>query len=167
MKANQFIAVLVRLFAIVLFLNALGQLSLFLEVAFFGTMQGMDASLSYTALHSIPWLIASIVLWKFPLTITKSIVSIDDKIDSINVSPSTLLQIGVALIGIYFLFKCTLDLIYWGMYWNVLKSSNEIYASGILSPENKAAMLVTFVEILLSILLIVKSKEISRFGAKF
>ena len=163
MKAHHYVGIGIKLFAIWLFLCSIQNMTFFLENIIYGTVQGMAASATKSALIYLPWLVMALILWNFPLSIAKKIVPSEAQVNPEPISASALLAVLIAAISIYFLYRSIMDGVYWATLLNL--SEGGVYAS--FSPENKASIFATFIEFLAAALLLFNSRKISAWARNF
>ena len=113
MKLEHVLALAVRIFAIALIIQALKTAvnlivflktsdSSFTSVAYFGTVVSL--------------ILLAVILWKFPVLIARKIANFPtlDEAEISSVDSEKLLQTGLTILGIYFLYYVITDLFYWG-----------------------------------------------------
>jgi hypothetical protein len=158
MKASNICAILVRLFAILLLLKAFQQAMLFYEAFPEGTIDGMEVSLYFMGILTGSPLLFGLLLWFFPLFVSRSIVKpeIDTELTPIHLEP--LIIVLMVALGLYILSYALSDLIY-----NVtiihLESRDEVPGGG--SPEAKASLIATIFEIIAGLFLVSRARFIS------
>ena len=74
----------------------------------------------------------------------------------------SLLTVLLLAIAIYYLYFAIIDAVYWATLWQMSERSHGGNAPLNLSQENKANMLSTIIELLVSATLILKAQTISR-----
>lgn len=164
MQLHQYLAVGLRLLAIVVFIYGLRQLATFFSVVLTDTFVGMTASpLFFLAMAAIP-IIVSIGLWLYPSDIAKLVVP---PTSDVSVVPEKSFSIFVALIltlGIYFLFYAAVDMVYWLTYGYLLLQNPEAYdrTSNIMQ-SNKANLAATLFELAVSMFLIFRAKFVANY----
>lgn len=158
MNIHHYLSIGIRFFAIWLFLFSIPSLVYLFENMFFGTVRGVEASLFMTGSIYLPWIFIAVLLWKFPVTIAKSIIPPEADLKPESMSPSSLLTVLILAMSIFFLYRSTMDGIYWASLLSL--SEDEVYAS--LNPEDKASIIATFVEFSAAAFLLFNSRKISR-----
>jgi hypothetical protein len=111
----------------------------------------------------LPWIFIAVLLWKFPVTIAKAIIPPEADLKPEGMSPGSLLTVLILAMSIFFLYRSTMDGIYWATLLNL--SQDEVFAS--LSSENKANIIATFMEFSAAAFLLFNSQKISRWARKF
>lgn len=163
MKAHHYLGVGIKLFAIWLFLFSIQNMVFFLENIIYGTIQGMAASITTSGLIYVPWLVLAITLWNFPLSIAKKIIPPEAEINSEGISAKSLLSVFISAISLFFLYRSIMDGVYWATLLNLSESG--VYAT--FSPENKASVFATGIELFAAALLFFNSRKISLWASKF
>ena len=164
MQAHQYLAIGFRLLAIVVFIYALRQLAMAFAVAFTDSYAGIPASSGvFLVLGLIPLLVA-ILLWAFPVTIAKKVIPAESEVSVVPEKTFSILVALVLTVGLYTIFYAAVDLVYWVTYAHLLASSPESYdrASDAFQ-ENKASMLATAFEFMVSLFIILRAKFIASF----
>ena len=141
MKTHHYLAVVIRLFALILFLYTIKQL-------LFVTW--------YKLIFISIGIIASALLWMFPFTVSKTIVTASMNKEINPTKAKEFLTLLVIILGFFTLFYAIPDRAVWIIVhkWTF---DQIIYVMGL---EKISNIFVTTVELLLSILLITKSKNI-------
>jgi hypothetical protein len=163
MKVHHYVGIGIKLFAIWLFLFSIQNMAFFLENIIYGTVQGMEASITISSLTYLPWLVLSIILWNFPLSIAKKIIPHLSEINPEGISTSSLLTVLISAISLFFLYSSVMD----GVYWVTLINLSESGSYAAFNPENKASIFATGVELLAAALLFFNSRRISLWASKF
>ena len=160
MKDIHVIAIVIRLFALFLAVNALTQSY---EIIYSLNQQGaVKFSFSYLV-YPIATLLLSLFLLLFPMTVAKGIMPYNNAKD-INTdvfSYQILFTLALTVLGIYFLYDSLISLFYWVYLW--ITSMNTSQVQIIISPEQKAGAFTTIFELVLSIILIIGARKISSF----
>lgn len=160
MKVHHYLAIIVRLFAVFLFLFSLKQTGLLFESALYGIVHGMTVSAWVPFLSSIPWFVASAILWIFPLSISKKLVPADASESPENISPVAILSILLSAMSVYFLYYAIIDVLYWITYWQVIQQP-EYGSLASMSAEHKANIAATALEMFASLVLLFNSKRVA------
>ena len=160
MKSQHYLAIIVRLFAIALFVHGLRQCVFVADVFYDGIASGIRFPKVFTIATALVPMLFSVLLWFFPLTISKSIVSDEYNHEVKPLNPHSFLTVLIISLGLYFLFYAIVDSIYWVI---VYKASQIGDISGVpigLGNENKANMYSTGLEFILAFGFIAKAKTI-------
>lgn len=161
MKPSHYLAIAVRLFSVVLFLYALRQSSILMEVIRSNSLNGAPVSIFFILATTLSPFAASIFLWFFPFTVSNLILKpeIDKTIEPMNAH--SVLTVLVLSIGLYIFFYALIDSIYWVTLWHMSSQSQYASASLYLADDNKANMLATAVELAASVAILLKAKTLS------
>jgi len=165
MKLEHLVAIGVRLFSIGLAINILNELSSS-PLAWENTPDIIGRAIYAGAI--IATILLAVFLWKFPLTVAKSI-STFPALESRELNNETyikLLEIGLILIGFYILFYVISDGIYWlSFYWQYMRNGHQ-GASISLRIEDKALIIATCFELLLAAYLVFGHKTLAKLVLK-
>ena len=149
MDNKQVIAVGVRVLAIALLMYIIR----YIPTVVAGFESGSPDWINYYSLgFVVSILFISAILWLFPQTITKKIIPKDIKVDEVKIHKDSMLSLGLIMLGMYFLFYTIGDLIFWGYV---------LIGSGLLSPDQKVNILVSFIELGICLVLIFGSRGLS------
>ncbi|WP_157497139.1 hypothetical protein [Hahella ganghwensis] len=110
----------------------------------------------------IPFFIA-MLLWFFPMTVSRSILKPDlDKVIE-PVSPGNTLTVILLAMGLYFFYNAAVDASHW-LTILFMNARSAQYAQDFfhISPEHKAQMVAIALELILSTVLILKAKTVSQ-----
>ena len=165
MNSTYYFGVMVRLFAIALFIYGIGRLELAATFQGYGE-DSYSPSFFFSLSSSIIPILISIVLWFFPLTVARKILPSTDETKS-DVSPHSLLTVIVLGIGIYMLYFAILDGVFWLMFANVFVKDELGGISKALSNEDKSNIVVTVIEFVLALVLIARAKTIASAMIRF
>lgn len=161
MKPSYYLAVFVRMFSILLILYGLRQSS-FLIGLVTGELNGLTVSMAFAITSVVLPILVAVLLWCFPMKVAKTILKpeVDQPIEPMNAqSWLTVLLLAVAT---YYLYLALIDAVYWATIWQMSERSHGGHAPLNLIEENKANMLATIIELLVSATLILKARTISR-----
>lgn len=158
MYAHHYLAIGFKLFAIWLGLYSSHKLAYLLENILYGTVQGIEASLLYSAfLYLTPFIVVAL-LWKFPITLAKAIIPTNADLKPNPLSPKAFAGVLISLLGLFFLYRASMD----SLYWLTILSFSENYGSfANYTTESKAAMVTTVLEFIAALLFLIKTKQIS------
>ncbi len=161
MNPHHYLAILIRLFAIGLFIFSISQSSYFFYSIVFGVGQGFEISALQIFMSFFLPFVISVVLWFFPVIVAKSILKpeIDQAIKPINKDGISFLII--ATLGLYVTFYALVDTVYYFSLWQISELSDG-YGTirNFFPPDVKANIWATLIELVLGVLLILKSKTI-------
>lgn len=166
MKAEHYVGIIVRLFAIFIFLKTLNGLALLFENLINGSIHGVIASSLTTAFTYLPWLIVAIVLWNFPLTVARKVIPDESSDEVVQLSPRVILTVLISAISTCLLYWAIMDGIHWITYWNIA-SSSEDGAYFELSADAKASVYTTAIEFFTAAVMFFNAKKIAYIGSKF
>lgn len=161
MKSSHYLAIAVRLFAVVLFVYGLRQLSPFFELITRGTVSGVTVSAFFVLAVSIIPMLLSVILWFFPLSISNSILKPEMNREVAPLSQGDWLIVILIGVGLYTLYYGIVDLIYWLYFLHMSVKNYLVEPSLAMSGEDKANLAISFLEVAASLFLILKSKTIS------
>ncbi|MHC9509734.1 hypothetical protein [Kangiella sp. M94] len=161
MKPIHYLGLVVRLFAIWLFISGLVRAIDFFTVNLSGMASSMPSFVSMIIML-IP-IIVSVYLWFFPLTVAHNLLGKEDK-EFEPVNPKSLLTIFVASIGLFFLYKALMGFIFWLGFYVV--PSNESSSLVMMFADDKVGVLSTLVELAVALLLVVKCRSIAQLMAR-
>lgn len=163
MKSSDYLAVAVRLFAIMLFIYGLRQFLPMVEIIASGTINGMAVSPFFAiATSSIP-ILFSIVLWFFPLSVSSSILKPEMDRDVVPLTQGSWLVVILIGIGLYTLYYAISDSMFWLYFLHMSSQSTFSDTPLVMRGEDKANLVISFMEVMASLFLILKSKSISVF----
>lgn len=167
MKSSHYLAIAVRLFSVALFLYALKNSLMLVEVISSGTINGIPASTVFILTTTLSPLAAAILLWLFPFSVTNLILKPETDLPVEPMGPAPLLTVLIISIGIYTLFYAIIDSIYWLNFWH-LNSRNQVLSGPIpLGDPSKANMIATAFELAISMALVFKAKTLAFYTLKF
>lgn len=157
MHKTEFVAIGVRLFAIALTIYSLKNFpGMYM---YFDAQNNQSAALIYAGLF-VFLVVLAILLWIFPLTVaSKLIPKTASNETSISWSEKDLLVVGLILIGVYLFYHVISDSIYWLYIWNYSQSYTGMEIE--LNSDQKARIIGTAVEFIISLSLIFSAKGIS------
>jgi hypothetical protein len=158
MKLEHIIALIVRLFSIVLVVYALRNGITFVPFLY-GQGDLLQANIFAGLMVSI--LIIAIVLWKFPLTVARNLVAFREpgNIEIESVSENQIQVVAFSVLGLYFLFYVVSDIVYWFYLWLVSQRDPEIPME--FSIDQKGQMVSTAIEFVFVLFLLLGSKRIA------
>jgi len=166
MKSSHYLAIAVRLFAIMLFIYGIGQLLPIFELIATGTINEMIVSPFFAIAASIIPILLSVVLWVLPLSVSSAILKPEMDRDVIPLSQGNWLAIILIGIGLHTLYYAIVDSMFW-LYFLHMSSQNALSdVSLIMSGEDKANLVISIIEVITSLFLVLKSKTISKYILK-
>lgn len=161
MKSSHYLALAIRVFAIVIFVYAIQQSSMLVQVILDGSINGMTVSLWLALCTAVtPFLVSIILLW-FPFTVSNMILrpEFDQPIEPLH--PTSILTVFILTIGLYTLYYAIVDTVYWATLWNMSANSEYSDTSLSLDADSKASMITTAVEFSVSIGFILKARTLA------
>lgn len=174
MNRNEVTATAVRILALVIFLYGLKELlpAIFTYLDKVSTIKNTHslrfyAGISAVAGISIGTLLIAPLLWFFPYT-AASVILPKEKVKSQEYkwNNESVVSCGLIILGIYFLYYVIVDVVYWVYIMNypitTTYGSVTEYTPKTLSANDRALIVATVVELLLSVFLIFGSNGISR-----
>ena len=157
MKLEHIVALAIRLFAFAIAYQALRSV-ISLQV-FMRDNDSTSALVAYVG-STICLILLALILWKFPLIIAKKIAkfpAIDDS-EVNSEDADRLLQTGLFILGVYFLFYAISDLVFWSY---MLGTTSSQYSGELeLTLEQKSAITSTIVEMGMALILTLGSKRV-------
>lgn len=164
MSKIQVIAIIIRLFAIALFLMIISGVPQLYTVRFFGSTDSVGMFFYVQLAVMIVGILISILIWKFPQTIAKKIIPKTDELSDTKWSEVNFASAGIIIVGIYFLYRALSDLSYWFIFMLYAIGNNPAVK---LEPLNKISIYVTIIEFAISIYLVFGSRGITNLIVKF
>ena len=174
MNRNEVTAIAVRILAIVIFLYCLKELlpAIFTYLDKLETIKDTHSLRFYAGIAavaglSIGTLVIAPLLWFFPYT-TASIILPKERVTSQEYkwNNENVLSCGLVILGVYFLYYVIVDVVYWVYIMNypvtTTYGSVTEYTPKNLSPNDRALIVATVVELFLSVFLIFGANGISR-----
>ena len=113
MKPQHYLAIILRIFAIALFIYSLRQFSFVYEFFVNGNINGLKFSALFILATAIITMFIAFILWLFPLTLSKKIIGKEYNLELEALNAPSMLAILILAIGFYFLFYAIIDTIYW------------------------------------------------------
>jgi len=161
MKSSHYLAIAVRLFAIALFIYGLRQLLPIIELVISGSINGMVVSPFFAVVIALIPIVFSIVLWTFPLSLSRSILKTDMDREVAPLSQDNWLVVILIGIGLYTLYYGLVDSIYW-IYILHISSENAMSDVPLLmGAGDRANLVISIMEVVTSMIIILRSKTIS------
>jgi len=161
MKSSHYLAIAVRLFAIALFIYGLRQLLPIIELVISGSINGMVVSPFFAVVVALIPIVFSIVLWTFPLSLSRSILKTDMDREVAPLSQDNWLVVILIGIGLYTLYYGLVDSIYW-IYILHISSENAMSDVPLLmGAGDRANLVISIMEVVTSMIIILRSKTIS------
>ena len=164
MKLEHIVALAVRLFSIAIAIYAIRYLSISLPYVF---NDDLEESTYILVILMFLLILLSIFLWKFPLLISRGITNFQEikGTELHEVNGEQIQSVGLALLGVYFLYGVISDAVYW--FYVVFITQRYPSSELVITLEHKALMLATVVEFLVAIYLLLGHKRISRLLHEF
>lgn len=159
-KDIHLLAVIVRIFAIFLTFRTLNEA---MQVVLSFNQQGwVELSYSYI-IYPIITLFFSLYLWFFPMTVAKRILPYKEykSIEFDGLSYEKLFVVAVTILGLYFFYDSLVNLFYWVYLW--ITYFGDTQGRLIISIEQKGGTIATVAELILSLILILRTKKLISF----
>lgn len=157
MKDIHVLAIIVRVFAIFLAVNALISGSdLMVSLS---NQNGQSIPFSYY-MYPIISLFVSLVMFIFPMTVAKGIIPYQ-KIQTLDLASGSyehLLTTAVIVLGLYFLFDALIDMFYWVYLWIVYFQTSPV--EFVVTLDQKAGTAATVAELFIALFLIFGTRKI-------
>lgn len=163
MKPHHYLAILVRLFAIALFVVAIKQSYSLFYLVLGVNPQGFYGSIWQIVVNFFMPFCMSLTLWFFPVIVAKSILKpeIDQTIEPLN--KQCIFSVLVASLGLYVCLYAIVDATYYFTLWQFAASADNYgNVSNLFNEDTKANIWATGVELILGLTLILKSKTIAQ-----
>jgi hypothetical protein len=137
--------------------------SSFLTALVQGDLPGIDVPTPFVITTVLLPFLASVLLWFFPMIVAKSILKpeLDQEIQPF--SADELLTALILGISLYFLYYAIID----GVYWLTVFQASDHSPYSQPSGEQKANMIATAIEFVVSVGLIMKARTVARSMMKF
>ncbi|MDH5434894.1 MAG: hypothetical protein OEY19_13200 [Gammaproteobacteria bacterium] len=165
MKPHHYLAIVVRLFAIVLTIMIIRSAILYYPSLISIENESVGFTFYEYLLASIFPLFVALILWFFPIMVSKKILKpeLDQSIEPI--SPHSFFSVIIISIGVYYLFYSISDAIYWLSVFFVF--SHGVDFSMWSSQDSSANVIATIAEFIMSMILIIRGKTIAFYLMKF
>jgi hypothetical protein len=162
MKAHYYLAIGVRLFAIALIVNTLNNSGLLIELIITGYINGISTPLLPIFASTIVPLLIAIVLWFFPVIISRSIIKPETNEDVEITEKSIAFYTLISVLGLFFTFYASVDLIYYFKLWHIAQSAvGDFSMQDVFNPEIQSNVWATVFELILGLLCVFKSKTVA------
>ena len=158
MTKTEVIAIVLRLFAIVIAFHFLWKLpggvySLTEQAGQLGTYTGLGYIFSLLAIACL--------LWFFPFTIAKKILpTVESDLAITSIEKNTLIEVGIILIGLFYLFYALSDIFYWLFFILASIRMENTYGDMLLTADQWSGIIVTLIEITMALFLIFGAKGV-------
>ena len=154
MKQELIVAVAIRLFAVVLAFKSV-QLIVYL-VSNFDTVDHRNLPPAVELVFESLALALAYLLWRFPLTIARTLLPTPPQQEATDTSAQELLTAGVTLIGFWYTAQAIADLVFWIGFFSNMNSFGLRYQD--LNPDQKGGFIATFFELAMGIWLMFGSR---------
>ncbi len=162
MKAHYYLAIGVRLFAIGLVVNTLHNSGLLIELLITGYINGISTPLFPIFASTVAPILIAIVLWFFPVIISKSIIKPESNKEIENTEKGIAFYTLISILGLYFTFYASVDLIYYFKLWHITQSTvGDFGIQDVFNPEIQSNIWATVFEFAAGVFCILKSKTIA------
>ena len=164
MNSNEILRMVVKLTGLAIFLSGLILATSYFPLIYEAMMsESLDTSMAIYISSILSPVIIGLLLWFFPAPVANTVIKNDLEVTSKNDFIHGIENIGIRILGIYLLYHGISDLVF-----NIMSYRQEIELVreniNILGKGNtKVALIVTGVEIILSIFLIFGANVISTF----
>ncbi len=165
MNSIYYFGVMVRLFAIALFVYSVGRLEFIANYASYSE-NSLGPSIVFSLLSSVLPMLIAFILWFFPLTVARKILPTTED-ESNTTNAQSLLTIAVLVIGVYTFYYAIIDSIYWLTIVHVFVRDEFGTISKVLSNQDKANIVVTVIEFVLALVLLARAKTIGHLLTRF
>ena len=155
MNSNEILRVVVKLVGLAVFISGIIQASSSFPMVYDSIvdMNITSPAVSFIGSFTTP-IIIGLFLWFFPAPVANTIIKKDSEVLSQNQFLLSLENIGIRILGLYLLFQGISDLVYnvikYRQELEIISQNIQIFGKG----NTTAALIVTGIEILISIFLI-------------
>jgi hypothetical protein len=156
MSIDKIVAIGIRLFAITLFIEALDQAYLLFDVLQQGNLNGLDVSFIFITMTTTTPLILGLILWFFPLLLSKKIIKSEINTELSAMDVKSFLTAIIIGLGLFTLSYAIPDIILHSTRLHL--EINNPNGLGTGTTETKSYLFVTLLEIAIGMLFILKAK---------
>ncbi|MFC6438853.1 hypothetical protein [Bowmanella sp. JS7-9] len=161
MRSTHYLAIMVRLFSVALFLKAFERFALYLGVIWNEDTLGSPLFNFVDVLTIIILTIVAILLWSFPLSTAKSILTPELEQPVKPLLPITFLSVAIVGIALLTLYFAIADAVYWVTIWNLSKQEVMKLEPFYFESQDIAAIWATTVQFGMSVILLLRPKTIA------
>jgi hypothetical protein len=141
---EDIVAIAVRLFAVYLVMTSVRLAAGLFQFASMGGDQGYG--MVAMAATVLPMLAAAALLWFFPLTVSRSLLPVvKQPLPALSPDARTFEEVGLTLIGIWLVAMALSDAAHWTLFAAMMARTDD--QTIWLSPDQKANIIVTFLEL--------------------
>lgn len=150
MQPIHIVAIIVRLFAIGLFIFSIERVAMLFLPAPLGAEYFVYYMAAFTGLFG------AVILWNFPTLVSKKIIPLEpDSLTHEKLSLKDWYRLSFVILGVFLLLKSISDLFYWLTLSIYSSKSNSLFK---FTAENKASIITTFFELAIAVLLIFSAR---------
>ena len=154
MKADQLIALFVRLLAISIVLFGLRQIA---STATYYLEAESAVAVWITALTVFVLFLIAVMLWRYPLTVARKLyVSDPEPTKTTDWTIESLYEIGFVLLGVYIVYTAVTSLMFWWLY--AILASESFENRAIFNVDNKASIILSVIELAIGLWLVLGAK---------
>lgn len=159
MNPTYYFGIIIRLFAIALFIYGVGKAEILLDFSSHSEYE-VRPSTAFSVVKSILPIFISIILWLFPITIARKVLPpTNEQVEAI--SPSSMLTVFLIALGVYSLYYVLSDFAYWITLAHIFVKDEYGNISKVLTNQDKASIFAAIIEFVIAIVFIAKAKTIS------
>ena len=159
MRIHHYFAIGLKIFALVLFIYGVTYAAPLIELYTTGNVNGLQADVSYYAINLALIIFVAAYLWLFPVSTSKWFLGAQQNQEVVPLPKQDTLAIFIIAIGLYVFAWGIVDIVYWASYLYIGLKFDP--SAETLSPESKANIVATIIQLVLGMGLILKSKTLS------
>lgn len=159
MKFHHYFAVGLKIFSVVLFVYGLKYFPNVIEAFKYGTLAGVTVSEKFFLINLIVIWLTAIILWTFPVVLAKMFLRSQLDLPVEPIGTPMVMAVFIAAIGLYFFVNGIIDLSYWAIYWHMFNNTLSVEPN----IDSKANTIATILQLLVSLLLILKCRTVSSY----
>ena len=159
MNSTYYFGVMVRLFAIALFVYGVSRLEYVINFSSYSDSY-VDQSIIFSIVSSVLPMVISIIIWFFPLLVAQKILPSSDD-SKVEIDAHSLLTVFVLAIGLYAIYYAIADSLYWLTLANVFVRDEFGGISKTFSNQDKSSIVATVIQFLLAVFLLARAKTIA------
>ena len=159
MSIHHYFAIGLKMLALVLFIYGGTYAASLIDLYTTGTVNGLQAEVSYYAINFALIILGATYLWLFPVSTSKWFLGAQQNQEVVPLPKQDTLAIFIIAIGLYVFAWGIIDIVYWASYLHIGLKFDP--SAETLSPESKANMVATITQLVLGMGLILKSKTLS------
>ena len=159
MRIHHYFAIGLKIFSLVLFIYGVTYAAPLIEIYTTGTVNGIQADVSYYAINLALIIFVAVYLWFFPVSTSKWFLGAQQNQEVVPLPKQDTLAIFIVAIGLYVFAWGIIDIVYWASFLHLGLTFDP--SAETLSPESKANIVATIIQLILGAGLILKSQTLS------